>query len=71
MGILPQLGNLLVLLIIDNHGDMKVYYDQDNRNDVLEEKKKVLDLIKAAQNHDVPATATFEQIVNHIRRKKT
>ncbi len=67
VGIQPQLDNLLVLLIIDNHGNMNVDYDQDNRSEGQEEKKKVLDLIQGALDLDLPATATFEQIVNHIK----
>jgi hypothetical protein len=70
VGIQPQLDNLLVLLIIDNHGDMKVYYDQDKREDGQKEKMKFLNLIKEALNQDVPANASFEQIVNHIRGRK-
>ncbi|OLS19319.1 MAG: hypothetical protein HeimC2_41550 [Candidatus Heimdallarchaeota archaeon LC_2] len=32
VGIQPQLDNKLVLLIIDNHSNMKVYYNQDERS---------------------------------------
>jgi hypothetical protein len=49
---------------------MKVYYDQNKREEGQKEKMKFLNIIKEALELDVPISATFEQIVNKIRGRK-
>lgn len=67
IGISPQLGNIPCILILDDHNEIQLFYDQTNNSNAQIKKKiytKMQDLLKNILQININQTDSFQDIIN-------